>query len=167
MRKAAIILSILTLIVGACGQNNTKQLPPTNEQGQTEIDKRNVINVYLDDHDQLFVNDSLMDITNLRSRIKDFFDIHSEGLEYPEKDFEDIPGLGIIKVNKNAFIAFKNELSTLYMFFVQVLDELHQSFYELRNELSIERFGKTFNNCSEEEQKAVEKVYPLAISEKR
>ena len=132
---------------------------------QSETDKCNLINVYIDSSSQLLVNDTLIDITNLRSKIKDFLDIRSsERQECPEKHFEDIPGLGIIKINKKAMVTIKAEKSALYRVYVQVQKELLQAFRDLRNELSIERFEKTFDNCSAEEQKAIEKVYPLAIS---
>ena len=147
----------------SCKDTLNRQLPPMDKQGQLVVDKRNVINVYIDNRNQLFVNDTLIDITNLRFKIKNFLDIRSEGQNYPEKHFEDIAVLGVIKINRNARVSLKNEKNTLYKFYVQVQNELLQAFNELRNELSMERFGKTFDNSFEEEQEAVKKVYPLAI----
>jgi biopolymer transport protein ExbD len=142
-----------------------RQLPPLVEQGQPSADKRNKINVYIDGKNQLFVNDTLTDIISLCSKIKNFLDIHSEGQGYPEKHLEDIPGLGAIKINSMAMVTLQNGKNTSYGFYIQVQNELVQAFHELRDELSVERFGTAFDKCSEEEQNAVEKVYPLAISE--
>jgi hypothetical protein len=39
------------------------------------------------------------------------------------------------------------------------------AFNELRNEYSQQRFGKSFDNLSEEQKKGVQKIYPMSISE--
>ena len=60
-------------------------------------------------------------------------------------------------------VVLKNDDSTLYKFYVQVLNELHNVIHELRDEFSIERFGRTFQNSLLKELMAVEKVYPTSI----
>lgn len=124
-----------------------------------------MINIRVDASNQLTVNGMTTDITHLRPGIRDFFDIRLEGQEYPEKHIVNIPGLGTVRINKNVTVALTYDRGTSYKFHIQVQNELALAIYELRNELSMERFGKVFDNCSEEEQTVVAKVYPIAISE--
>jgi biopolymer transport protein ExbD len=144
----------------------SRQLPPMNEHGQPPVtDKRNMINVRVDANNQLTVNGTPTDIARIRPIIRNFFDIRQEGQEYPEKHIVNVPGLGAVRINKNATVALTNDRGTSYKFYIQVQNELAQAIRELRDELSMERFGKAFDNCSEEEQTAVAEVYPMAISE--
>jgi len=135
------------------------------ENSVVKISGKNVIKIYLDANNQIFINDTLIDITNFRSKIKKNLNIHSEGVEYPEKHFENIPYFGVIQKNKCAMIKLGNSRKTLYRFYIQIQEELNQAIHELRDEFCMERFGIVFADCSQEVQTSVKKIYPFTISE--
>ena len=48
---------------------------------------------------------------------------------------------------------------------IDVQNELVAAYNELRNELGKAKFGKLYNECNEDEQKAIREYYPQKISE--
>lgn len=71
---------------------------------------------------------------------------------------------GDVKVSKG-IVSMQNTDITSYGMYVSVQDEMATAFYELRNEFAIEKIGKPFLKCSEEEQSAIKVIYPKSISE--
>lgn len=71
---------------------------------------------------------------------------------------------GDVKVSKG-IVSMQNTDMTSYGMYVSVQDEMATAFYELRNEFAIEKIGKPFLKCSEEEQNAIKVIYPKSISE--
>jgi len=62
-------------------------------------------------------------------------------------------------------ISLQNDRGTSYDLYVQVQDELAAAYNELRDELSMEKFGRAYEKLSEEQGKAVQTVIPQKISE--
>ena len=62
-------------------------------------------------------------------------------------------------------ISVQNVVGTSYKAYIDVQNELVAAYNELRDELGKAKFGKTYAQCDEDEQKAIREYYPQKISE--
>ena len=62
-------------------------------------------------------------------------------------------------------ISLQNTRDTSYQVYIQVQNELTRAFNEVRDEVAMVKFGKIFNDLSEEERKVITKAIPMKISE--
>ncbi|MFA8449903.1 MAG: ExbD/TolR family protein [Bacteroidales bacterium] len=146
----------------------SRKLPPPVEKNQeeTDVNQRNILKVLVNSSDMLAVEGKAADISNLRAEAKDFFTPHPGNEAYPETKVENIGPLGDIYVTKNAVVSLKNDRGTSYEMYISVQNELAAAVNELRDELSKERFGVSYEKLTEEDKiKAINKAYPMRISE--
>jgi hypothetical protein len=69
-------------------------------------------------------------------------------------------------VTKNHVISLQNDRGTEYQAYINVQNELAAAYNELRDKVSRKEFGgKAFADLDEEQQKAVQLIYPQKISE--
>ena len=148
-----------------------RKLPPTLPPDMPKpppIKDRNVFVVLANANDQLLVEGELMDISELKDAAKEFIEnpMNKEGL--PEKKQVNVPIFGNRMVSKQV-ISLQNDNGTSYELYIKVQNELAKAYNELRDELSMEEFGETFEALNEsgdkERVKAVKTVYPQRISE--
>lgn len=148
-----------------------RKLPPTLPPDMPKpppIKDRNVFVVLANANDQLLVEGELMDISQLKDAAKEFIEnpLNDEGL--PEKKPVDVPFMGTMMVSKQV-ISLQNDNGTSYELYIQVQNELARAYNELRNELSQEQFGVSYESLVENKDKArykaIRKVYPQRISE--
>ena len=86
-----------------------------------------------------------------------------EGL--PEVEVKKIDLMGNMPVTVNHVISVQTDVQTHYVVYFQLQDILVAAYNELRDELSKEKFGYTFEHLQPEQQEAVRQVYPQRISE--
>ena len=82
-----------------------------------------------------------------------------------KKHAKHLPFFGDVMITEKHVISVQNDVGTSYDAYIQVQNELVAAYNELRNELAQSQFGKTFAECSEDEQKAITDYYPQKISE--
>ncbi|MDR1156137.1 MAG: biopolymer transporter ExbD [Bacteroidales bacterium] len=170
MADISFILFIFFLMVTTMGTDYglIRQLPPMSDVPNegTEINKRNVFVVSINQHNNLMVRGEYKDISQLREMAKDFFDLRNAGDEYPEKIQEDLPLIGLTTINKTAVVSLQNDRGTSYKTYIQAQNELAGAVHELRDEFCLQKFGKKYDDCTQEQQDVVGKdVFPMAISE--
>jgi biopolymer transport protein ExbD len=144
------------------------QPPDPNQKQQDNIivKERNVLQVRINKDDQLMVGSEYMDIKQLRAKAKEFVSNPSDDANLPEKHLKNIPLLGgDCMITEKHVISVQNDVGTSYQAYIDVQNELVAAYNELRNELSEEKFGKSYAECSEDEQKAIRDFYPQKISE--
>jgi biopolymer transport protein ExbD len=148
-----------------------RKLPPMPEdepkEEQVEIKERNIFVVLVNKDNQLLVENELMNIRDLREAAKEFIANPANKSDLPERIMEDIPPFGEIPVTKYHVISLQNDRGTSYGTYIAVQNELTAAYNELRDELSISKFGMRYDDLKEEDprREAIEKVYPLKISE--
>lgn len=140
-------------------------LPPDAQHQKNEIKERNIFIVKINSQNELLVQGQMMDVSQLRAKAKEFIQNPNNDPNLPELTTEDVPLLGQMTFTKDHVISVQNDVDTQYQAYVLVQNELVAAYNELRNELSMERFGKRYDDLEEDEQKAVQKVYPQKISE--
>ena len=166
----AFILLCFFMMVTTMGSEfgMIRQLPPwvpPTEKGDL-INKRNVLMVAINAHDNMLVNNEYTDLAQLRSRTKEFFSINNDGDAFPEKEPFEHALVGTIKVNKGALVSLQNDRGTSYKIYIQVQNELSAAINELRDEFCLQRFGTKFEDSTQEQQDVVSgSIYKMAISE--
>ena len=106
-----------------------------------------------------------IDIKQLREKVRNFIENPYNDEHMPEKTEVDVPFFGKQMVTKNHVISLQNDRGTEYQAYIDVQNELAAAYNELRDEVSRKKFGKAFADLDEDQQKAVQMIYPQKISE--
>jgi biopolymer transport protein ExbD len=146
----------------------TRKLPPPLDPNvePPEIKQRNIFTVLVNQNNKLLVENKQSDISLLRTQTKEFLSNPSNNSDLPEMEMKNIPYLGDVFVAKNAIISLKNDRGTSYEMYMQVQNELTAAINELRDELSMDKFGTKFTVLTNEDYiEAIKKAIPVTISE--
>ncbi len=144
-------------------------LPPPPEPDMQvddiKVKKRNMFVVLINTYDQLLVRGKPGDIRTLRKEAKEFISNPYNDPNLPEKKPTDINHLGVYDVSLG-IISLQNDRGTSYSMYIKVQNELTAAFNELRDELSMDRFGVKYDDLRNPEYKeAIRKAIPMKLSE--
>lgn len=154
-----------------------RKLPPMPEKDQPEeqvkIKERNIFVVLVNKYNQLFVENDLMNIHELRTAAKEFIENPENKTDLPERIPTEVEYFGSWPVTKYHVISLQSDRGTSYETYIAVQNELTAAYNELRNDLSLKKFGVKYEDLSrgsdpEEEnprKDAIDEIYPLKISE--
>lgn len=148
-------------------QGITRKLPPPPDPNvkPPDVKERNILKVLVNKSDRLLVQGQPIDIRQLKERAKEFLTNPQNNPNLPEVEEVTINNLGTVKVSKG-IISLKNDRGTSYDMYIQVQNELTAAINELRNELSLQRFGVKFADLTNSSQsEAIQKAIPIAVSE--
>jgi hypothetical protein len=106
-----------------------------------------------------------VDIKQLKTKVKEFIENPYNNEHMPEKVEIDAPYFGKMLVTKFHVISLQNDRGTSYQAYIDVQNELAAAYNELRNDISMKKFGQPFADLDESKQGAVITVYPQKISE--
>lgn len=171
MADIAFLLLIFFLVTTTMDTDTglLRQLPPIPEEEQiddTPIKERNVFIVLINSQDQLLVEGEPMDVTQLREKAIEFITNPNDLETLPEKEMRFIEGLNREEyICKNAVISLQNDMSTSYAKYMEVQNELVAAYNDIRDEFSMQEWGKKYKELDEEQVKAVRKVHPMKLSE--
>ena len=116
-----------------------RRLPPMPDKNQKvedqKVNKRNIIIVKINSQDRLFAGNELMDVSQLKDKIKQFLTNPSDDPSLPEKEVKDIEGYGKYPVSKGV-ISLQNDRGTSYRAYIAVQNELVKAINELREDFS-------------------------------
>ncbi len=171
MADIAFLLLIFFLVTTTMDTDTglARRLPPMPEEDvplPPPINKRNTFIVLINSQDQLLVENEPMDISQLRSRAKEFIANPNNDDDLPRKEDIYIEGLGrsVFKC-KQAVISLQNDNGTTYQKYIEVQNELLAAYNELRNDFAKKEWGKSYAELDADKQKAVREVYNQIISE--
>ncbi len=171
MADIAFLLLIFFLVTTSMSTSTglSRRLPPPLQPDQVippvDVNKRNIFVVKVNSQNQLMVQGELMELQDLRQKAKEFIKNENDDPHLPVRTEENIPLLGLMSVTKDHVISLQNDVDTQYQAYINVQNELVAAYNELRNELGKEKFGANFDELNEDQQKAVQSVYPQKISE--
>ena len=143
-----------------------RRLPPIPDAKQAQdqkVNRRNIVIVRINSADKLFAGTEAMDIAFLKDKMKEFLSNPKNDPNLPEKEEKEIEGKKYM-VSKGV-ISLQNDRGTSYQAYIAVQNELVKAVNELRDEFSMQQYGKVFNRLSSDEQEIVKKVVPQNISE--
>ena len=169
----AFILLIFFLVTTSMDTDRglARRLPPppdpsVKNQDNVVVKERNILQVRLNKDNQLMVGSEYMEVGQLRAKAKEFVANPSNDENLPEKHVKNIPLLGgECMVTEKHVISVTNDVGTSYQAYIDVQNELVAAYNELRNELAQAKFGTTYAECDEDQQKAIRDFYPQKISE--
>ena len=171
MADIAFLLLSFFLLTTTMEQNEgmPRRLPPIpdeeQQQDETEVNRRNILQVHVNGQDRLLVNNRPMEVQLLKDEVKTFILNPNNDPAKPEKVPKDIEGLGTMMVSK-AVVSLQTDRATSYRMYMAVQNEIMKAYNEIRDDFAVDRFnGKSYGELTEEEQEAVRGVFPLNISE--
>jgi biopolymer transport protein ExbD len=168
MADIAFLLLIFFLVTVTMDVDTgiTRKLPPPVEDDtKVDFNERNIFEVLINSANMLLVEGKRGDLLTLKDEAKRFFQNANNDPNLPEKKLEQIDLLGSVYISKGV-ISLKNDRGTSYEMYIRVQNELTRAFQELRDELSVEKFGTKFNNLVDERKiDAIQTAIPMAISE--
>jgi biopolymer transport protein ExbD len=169
MADIAFLLLIFFLVTTTMDVDSgiTRRLPPPVETPEDiKIKERNVLNVLVNKNDRLLVDGKPGDIRTLKDVAKRFITpVFPDDPKFPETELVNIPGLGDVYLSKGV-ISLKNDRGTSYDMYIKVQNELARAFNELRDELSMRKFGQKYSALTDEDLiKAINEAVPMRISE--
>ena len=173
MADIAFMLLIFFLVATTMNVDSgiMRKLPPIVEDTPEDIiiKDRNVFVVLINSNDQLLVENEILNINQLKDKAKEFIANKANLDNLPEKKrVENIPYFGTQMVSKQV-ISLQNDRGTKYETYVTVQNELTQAYNELRDELAMGKWSKTYAQLEKahdkDKMKAIRKIYPMRISE--
>lgn len=185
MADIAFLLLIFFLVTTTIEKDSgiARQLPPIEEDIiRPKIRERNLFIVNVNRHDQLMVNDNLMELKDLREKAIDFLD--NGGAKSGTADYCDYcQGDRSPSSSDNpdrAVISVQNDRLTSYKMYIAVQNELVAAYNFLRDRESERLFGWKFTEMSsaleegnfrgdvdalKEQLVQIQKMYPMKLSE--
>jgi biopolymer transport protein ExbD len=140
-------------------------LPPDQPAQDIDINKRNIFVVKINSENKLLVQNEELNIRDLKEKAKEFIENKDNNPTLPVRYRINVPLIGDVDITKEHVISVQNDVDTKYQAYIDVQNELVAAYNELREDLSKNKFGKSFEELTEDEQKAVQTVYPQKISE--
>jgi Biopolymer transport protein len=170
MADIAFIALIFFLMVTTMDKEEglQRRLPPLPAEDQKvedqKVNRRNIIQVKINASDRLFAGNEPMDVSQLKDKIKEFLTNPANDPNLPEKEDIDIEGIGTVKKSKGV-ISLQNDRGTTYSKYIAVQNELIKAINEIRDDFSMQHYGRVFNRLTSEQQDLVRKAVPQNISE--
>ncbi len=180
MADIAFLLLIFFLVATTMNVDTgiTRMLPPIPPEEQVSEDlkvkERNLLQIYINAQDQIMVAGQEAHISQLTPYVKRWIYNASNDETMPEKENIDIPmpdGSTWTYPQSKGVVSLNSAVSTSYDIYVQVQNELTRAFNEIRNEVSMQKFGRPLASLSEEERITIANpqgskgAVPMQISE--
>lgn len=171
MADISFLLLIFFLITTSMdvSQGLARRLPappdPNAKVEDTDINRRNLFVVKINSANQLLVQGQETNIKQLREKAKEFIENPNDDANLPKRYTEEIEGLGMVTYCPDHVISVQNDVDTKYQAYLDVQNELVAAYNELRDEFAKRQWGKTFAELDEDQQKLIQKVLPMKISE--
>lgn len=129
-------------------QGLQRQLPPLENDKQeqlTDVSRENVMKLEIDEKGQLFVDDSLTAMKQLRQRIVAFVGQEQQRTKH------------ILQVKT----APKSDYNTYF----HLQNEIVAAYRQLREQRAVRVYHKAYGKCSEKEREALMQYYPQRVAE--
>ena len=184
MADIAFLLLIFFLVTTTMDVDTgiMRVLPPYVEdipEDQPPVKARNVFVVLANAADNLLVEDEYMQVEDLKEAAKEFI-IGQPGnpgnMRFPEFKVTENPAItkyfGADQIISKQIVSLQNDRGTSYKLYIAIQDALATAYAEVRDEVAMNKFGKTYkelskssNKADKEKAKAVKKLIPQRISE--
>jgi len=162
--------------------------PPTGEELDIQLNKRNVFIVLINRDNQVLVGGNLAEIDFIKDKVVEFYTNPTDNPNLSEQIFvqdkldnelsKDNPSQDKIQIYNNIIseigphvtitkgvVSLQNDRNTLYGKYLEVQNEIVRAINDLRRDLAKQVWDKEFKDLSEEQRDMVTTIYPFAISE--
>jgi biopolymer transport protein ExbD len=141
---------------------------PNVKQEDIKVKERNLLLVFVSGSGNIMAGGQVITLDALKDKAKEFILNPRNDKDLPEKTpvAIDMPdGSKWTYPVSEGVISLQNTRDTSYQRYIQVQNELTRAFNEVRDEVSLRRFGKPFADLDEDERKVITKAIPMKISE--
>lgn len=162
--------------------------PPTGDEEDIKLNKRNVFVVLINKDNQVAVSGQLAEVDEIRDKVIEFFTnptnnenlselisvedklLNEEAKDNPSEDKITIYNNIISEIGTHIYItkgvvSLQNDRGTKYGKYLLVQNEIVGAINDLREDLAKQVWDKEFKDLTEEQQDMVTTIYPFAISE--
>jgi biopolymer transport protein ExbD len=136
------VFSLFDTISYSTEDGINRKLPELKEDG-TEYDLSKALNIYFKGKSQIFVDDKLVTIEELKKLIR----------AYESKN------------KSESIISLKNDSETMYKTYIEVQNIIFGEIRSLREQFSKEKYNMELDNLTDEQLTEVKKIYPQKIIE--
>ncbi len=144
-------------------------IPPEDVKVEDQKQKeRNVLLVFVNGAGQLMVGNEVSDIRDLKETAKEFILNVNDDEDKPEKEDKEIDmpdGSKWIYKTSKGVISLQTTRDTDYETYIKVQNELTRVFSEIREDVSMQKFGKPLADLTEDERKVITTAVQQKISE--
>lgn len=120
---------------------------PPEEQIQAEISKDRLATLLINENGDILLSDEVVVLAQISEKLKPR--IRSK-IELPS--------------NKKLVVSVKTDSKTNYNLYIQALDQVKESYFEVREEYSFKKYGRRVINLDEEQLTDVKEKIPVTIS---
>ena len=141
---------------------------PNVKQEDIKVKERNLLLVFVSGSGNIMAGGKVISLNALKDKAKEFILNPLDDKDLPEKKVTDIEmpdGSKWAYPVSEGVISLQNTRDTSYQVYIQVQNELTRAFNEVRDEVSMSKFGKKFEDLDEAERKVITKAIPMKISE--
>jgi biopolymer transport protein ExbD len=149
-----------------------RMLPPMADpkvkQEDIKVKERNLLLVFVSGSGSIMAGGKVIQLNALKDKAKEFILNPNDDKNLPEKKMTkiDMPdGSKWQYPVSEGVISLQNTRDTSYSVYIQVQNELTRAFNEVRDDVAMQKYGKVFNDLTEEERKVITKAIPMKISE--
>ncbi len=174
MADIAFLLLIFFLVATTMNVDTglVRMLPPMPEEDQVQEDikikERNLLLVFISGSGNIMAGGEQVDIRGLKDKAREFILNPMDSEDLPEKEakeFELPDGSTWTYPVSSGVISLQTARETGYEVYINVQNELTRAFNEVRDEVSIRKFGKKFEEIEKEQRDVLTKAIPMKISE--
>jgi len=156
MADIAFLLLIFFLVTTTIDSDKglTVKLPPIAEEPlpDTEINKRNVLNILVNRNDEMLVNEVKTELAELKNLATEFVTNPLQENTKPQSP-------------EKAIISLKNDEGTSYSIYVAVHNEIKAAYNQLWDKAANQQYGKGYERLNLKERKTIRNMFPYKISE--
>ncbi len=157
MADIAFLLLIFFLVTTTMESNYgiRRKLPPppaADTPPPPKIKKKNVLEININGKDQMLIEGDLAENKDIKPLAIKFITNNGK-----DPNMSDNP--------QKAIISITHTRETTYKKYISVYNELLAAYNEIRNKYARQKFGKPFDQLTEEQQKKVKDAYPQKIAE--
>ena len=141
---------------------------PNVKQEDIKVKERNLLLVFVAGSGNIMAGGKVISLDALKDKAKEFILNPLDDKDLPEKKdtaIEMPDGSKWTYPVSEGVISLQNTRDTSYEVYIQVQNELTRAFNEVRDEVSMAKFGKKFADLNDAESKVITKAIPMNISE--
>jgi len=120
---------------------------PPEEQKEVKVDPNRMAAVLINENNDVLLDGKIISVFQIKNALK------------PRIESKiDLPS------NKKLIVSVKTARETVYNTYIQALDQIKEAYFEVRDELSNQKFGNKYDDLTAEEQQSVKDAVPIIIS---
>ena len=128
------------------------------------INERNVMRIFVDGNNMILVNGNEIQLEELKDMVKYFSTPHPDDDTAPEVEWRTFDLIGSIQFSKG-IIFYDADRNAKYAKYLDVQKEILQAFNEIKEDLSIKTFQKSYDKLDEEQTKTINNAVPIRVFE--